>query len=95
GVVKRLPHGEFVEMHEPLSQEELHLLTQHEQYRPIGSIPGVDGTTDAPDVSAPDAGAHLTRRLRVRLSRGFYGEDTQIAKPTTQEYREIAGEHTH
>jgi ubiquinol-cytochrome c reductase cytochrome b subunit len=35
GIIKRLPDGEFVELHEPLDQEQLHLLTQHEQYRPI------------------------------------------------------------
>ncbi|MDX3745042.1 cytochrome bc complex cytochrome b subunit [Streptomyces sp. AK08-02] len=39
GIIKRMPDGEFIEVHEPLSQEQLHLLTQHEQYGPIG--PGV------------------------------------------------------
>ncbi|MEU1518682.1 cytochrome bc complex cytochrome b subunit [Streptomyces sp. NPDC005811] len=39
GVITRMPDGAFVEAHEPLSQERLHLLTQHEQYRPID--PGV------------------------------------------------------
>ncbi|MER7693275.1 cytochrome bc complex cytochrome b subunit [Streptomyces sp. NPDC097610] len=86
GVIKRLPHGEFVEVHEPLSQEKLHLLTQHEQYRPIDPGP-VD--------NASGAGTRRARRLRVRLSRGFYGEGTQITKPTAQEYKKIAGEHTH
>ncbi|MFJ3799174.1 cytochrome bc complex cytochrome b subunit [Streptomyces sp. NPDC090088] len=87
GVVRRLPHGEFAEVHEPLGREELHLLTQHEQYRPIG--PGPDAVR-----------AHGARRLRRRLSRGLYGEDTQITKATVREYREyreceeIAGEHT-
>ena len=32
GIIKRLPHGEFVEVHEPLGQEQLHTLTAHEQY---------------------------------------------------------------
>ncbi|MFG3292073.1 cytochrome bc complex cytochrome b subunit [Streptomyces sp. NPDC048179] len=88
GVVRRLPHGEFAEVHEPLGREELHLLTQHEQYRPIG--PGPDAV-----------GARRARRLRRRLSRGLYGEDTQITKASVREYREyrdyeeIAGEHTH
>ncbi|MFJ3776831.1 cytochrome bc complex cytochrome b subunit [Streptomyces sp. NPDC090075] len=90
GVVRRLPHGEFAEVHEPLGREELHLLTQHEQYRPIG--PGPDAVR-----------ARGARRLRRRLSRGLYGEDTQITKATVREYREyreyreceeIAGEHT-
>ncbi|WP_406431262.1 cytochrome b N-terminal domain-containing protein [Streptomyces sp. NBC_00631] len=86
GVIKRLPHGEFVEVHEPLSQAELHLLTQHEQYTPIAP-----GSNDAAD--GPGAGARLVRRLRVRGSRALYGEGSQIPKPTTQEYREIADGH--
>jgi ubiquinol-cytochrome c reductase cytochrome b subunit len=30
GVVKRLPHGEYVEVHRPLGPAELHTLTEHE-----------------------------------------------------------------
>jgi ubiquinol-cytochrome c reductase cytochrome b subunit len=86
GVIKRLPHGEFVEVHAPLSQAELHLLTQHEQYSPIA--PGANGNAEL-----PGAGARLARRLRVRFSRALYGEGSQIPKPTTQEYQEIANEH--
>lgn len=86
GVIKRLPHGEFVEVHAPLSQAELHLLTQHEQYTPIA--PGSNGNAES-----LDAGARLSRRLRVRFSRAFYGQGSQIPKPTTQEYQEIANEH--
>ncbi|MFE6808915.1 cytochrome bc complex cytochrome b subunit [Streptomyces sp. NPDC057681] len=86
GVIKRLPHGEFVEVHAPLSQAELHLLTQHEQYTPIA--PGSNGNAES-----PGAGARLSWLLRVRFSRAFYGEGSQIPKPTTQEYQEIANEH--
>lgn len=39
GIIKRMPDGEFIEVHESLRQAQLHVLTQHEQYRPIG--PGV------------------------------------------------------
>ncbi|WP_438829237.1 cytochrome bc1 complex cytochrome b subunit [Streptomyces adonidis] len=88
GIVKRLPHGEFVEVHEPLGQEQLHALTQHEQYRPIDARPSVNG-------EGPNAGSRVARRLRARLSRGFYGEGAQIIKPTAQEYQEITGEHRH
>lgn len=35
GIVKRAPHGEFIEVHQPLSQERLHELTAHEQYEPL------------------------------------------------------------
>jgi ubiquinol-cytochrome c reductase cytochrome b subunit len=86
GVIKRLPHGEFVEVHAPLSQAELHLRTQHEQYTPIA--PGPNGKAES-----PGADARLSRRLRVKFSRAFYGEGSQIPKPTTQEYQEIANEH--
>ncbi|MGW1624023.1 cytochrome bc1 complex cytochrome b subunit [Streptomyces sp. NPDC002172] len=86
GIVKRLPHGEFVEVHEPLGQAELHLLTQHEQYTPIA--PCANGEAgDRP------AGARLARRLRVGVSRALYGEGSQIPKPTLPEYREITDKH--
>lgn len=81
GVIKRLPHGEFVEVHEPLSQERLHTLTAHEQYQPL-TLTQAGSANGRPT---------RTQRLRVRMSRGFYGQGTQIAKPTEQEYREITG----
>jgi ubiquinol-cytochrome c reductase cytochrome b subunit len=31
GVIKRLPHGEYVEVHQPLDQARLHTLTAHER----------------------------------------------------------------
>ncbi|MET8331063.1 cytochrome bc complex cytochrome b subunit [Streptomyces sp. NPDC005181] len=86
GIVKRLPDGEFIEVHEPLSREQLHVLTQHEQYKPID--PGLTG-----NAGGPDARSSLTQRLRARLSRSFYGEGTQITKPTAQEYKEITSKH--
>ncbi|GAQ51382.1 cytochrome b [Streptomyces acidiscabies] len=39
GVIKRLPDGGYVELHEPLDQARLHTLTAHEQYRPL-VLPG-------------------------------------------------------
>ncbi|MET8642375.1 cytochrome bc complex cytochrome b subunit [Streptomyces sp. NPDC004675] len=86
GIIKRLPDGEFIEVHEPLGRERLHVLTQHEQYRPIGPGPS-DGA------GGPTTGRGITRRLRARLSRDFYGADAQIAKPTEAEYKEITGRH--
>ncbi|MFF4113283.1 cytochrome bc1 complex cytochrome b subunit [Streptomyces sp. NPDC001714] len=86
GVVKRLPHGEFVEVHEPLGQAELHLLTQHEQYTPIA--PRASG-----DTGDRGAGARLARRLRIGVSRALYGDGSQIPKPTLPEYREITDKH--
>jgi ubiquinol-cytochrome c reductase cytochrome b subunit len=88
GIIKRLPNGEFIEVHEPLGQEQLHVLTQHEQYKPIGpDSTGVEG--------GPDTNSSLTWRLRARLSQRLYGEGTQITKPTAQEYEEITSGHQH
>ncbi|MGP4045845.1 cytochrome bc1 complex cytochrome b subunit [Streptomyces sp. 2A115] len=81
GVIKRLPHGEFVEPHQPLSPAELHTLTQHEQPQPLELGPAQDTN----GVPSPNG---RVRRLRVLLSRGLYGAGTQVAKPTAEEYAE-------
>ncbi|GHF32263.1 MULTISPECIES: cytochrome bc1 complex cytochrome b subunit [Streptomyces] len=88
GIIKRLPHGEFVEVHEPLSQDQLFTLTSHEQPKPLELEPEVDenGVTRK-------AGA--SQRLRAKLSKGFYGEGTHIPKPTAEEYHEITSGHGH
>jgi len=81
GIIKRMPDGEFVEVHQPLGQEQLHLLTQHEQYRPIE--PGT-----ANGAANPNTVFRLARHLRVRLSESLYGTGAQITKPTVQEYKD-------
>ncbi|MGR8011024.1 cytochrome bc1 complex cytochrome b subunit [Streptomyces hypolithicus] len=88
GIIKRLPHGEFIEVHEPLSQEKLHTLTAHEQYKPAKIGPTVDEN---------GVERKLTRgqKLRAKLSKGYYGEGTQIPKPTAEEYKEITSGHGH
>jgi ubiquinol-cytochrome c reductase cytochrome b subunit len=88
GVIKRLPHGEFIEIHEPLSQSRLHSLTAHEQYKPIEIGPTVDENGVERKVS------RLTK-LRAKLSKGYYGEQHQIEKPTVEEYKEITSGHGH
>ena len=80
GVIKRLPHGEFVEVHQPLSPAELHTLTQHEQPRPLEPGPAHDGN----GVPNPNGSKG---RLRALLSRGLHGDGTQVPKPTAEEYR--------
>ncbi|WP_456049149.1 cytochrome bc1 complex cytochrome b subunit [Actinacidiphila rubida] len=79
GVLRRLPHGEFIDVHETLSQKQLHLLTSHEQYRPID----VDPTHRTSGVL----------RLRARISRVFHGDSAQVPKVTPREYREISEGH--
>ncbi|MFE4626718.1 cytochrome bc1 complex cytochrome b subunit [Streptomyces mirabilis] len=86
GIIKRLPNGAFIEVHEPLGQGRLHVLTQHEQYQAIGPDPAANG-------EGPDGGFRFARRLRAVLSRSFYGEGTQITKPTAREYQELTGRH--
>jgi ubiquinol-cytochrome c reductase cytochrome b subunit len=86
GVIKRLSNGEFVEIHEPLAQSGRFRLTQHEQPKPleIGPVADENGVERKPGRLA---------RLRSRLSRGFYGEGTQIPKATVEEFKEIASGH--
>jgi len=81
GIIKRMPNGEFVEVHEPLSQAQLHLLTQHEQYQPID-------LDTAGGAANPNAVFRLTRHVRAQLSERLYGKGAQITKPTAQEYED-------
>ncbi|MFD9007258.1 cytochrome bc complex cytochrome b subunit [Streptomyces sp. NPDC059582] len=83
GIVRRLPHGEYIEIHEQLGQERLHTLTAHEQYRPLEVVPSQGAARSAGQV----------RRLRAGLSRGLYGPGTQVPKATADEYKEIADRH--
>ncbi|MBQ0868737.1 cytochrome bc complex cytochrome b subunit [Streptomyces smyrnaeus] len=88
GTIKRLPHGEFVEIHEPLSQEHLHTLTAHDQYQPVEIGPLADENGVERKVSRG-------QKLRARLSKGYFGESGQIPKPTREEYQEIESGHGH
>ncbi|AWW40088.1 ubiquinol-cytochrome c reductase cytochrome b subunit [Streptomyces sp. AS58] len=82
GTIKRLPHGEYIEVHEPLAQDQRFTLTQHEQPAPyeIGRRVDANGVRRRVTVS---------QRLRARLSRAMFGPDSRVPKPTPQEYREI------
>ncbi|CAL9654973.1 cytochrome bc1 complex cytochrome b subunit [Streptomyces sp. enrichment culture] len=78
GRIRRLPHGEFVEVHERLDrQQEYALLARHE-YKPL---PAPAAERDG--VPNPKARKQM---LRYRVSRWLYGG--QIAKPTLEEMRE-------
>ncbi len=82
GVIKRLPHGEFIEVHEPLDQGKRYALTAHEQPEPVAVGPEVDD-------NGVERKAGPITRLRGNLSQGMYGEGSQIPKPTAEEYVEI------
>ncbi|MFJ9773120.1 cytochrome bc complex cytochrome b subunit [Kitasatospora sp. NPDC101157] len=88
GVINRLQHGEYVEVHAPLPQGRLFTLTAHEQPEPIVLEPEVDE-------NGVVRRAGLWTRTRAKLSRGFYGEGSQIAKPTAEEHAEISSGHGH
>ncbi|KAB2976245.1 ubiquinol-cytochrome c reductase cytochrome b subunit [Streptomyces sp. SS1-1] len=84
GVIKRLPHGEYVEVHAPLDRAHLHTLTAHEQYRPLKAASARDGD---------GAVRRRTQRLRSGLSGFLYGPGSQVPKPTVAEHEEITGRH--
>ncbi|GAA2282832.1 cytochrome bc complex cytochrome b subunit [Streptomyces hawaiiensis] len=89
GTIKRLPTGEYIEVHEPLTQGELFTLTQHEQNPPYEIGPEVDAGGVRRRVKRSE-------RLRARLAKAMYGPDAQIEKPTGEQYREItSGDHPH
>ena len=89
GTIKRLPHGEYIEVHEPLTQGRLHTLTQHEQHPPYEIGPTVDANGVRRRVTP-------SQRVRARLARAMFGSASRIEKPTVEEYREVtSGEHHH
>ncbi|MEU3664591.1 ubiquinol-cytochrome c reductase cytochrome b subunit [Streptomyces sp. NPDC032940] len=82
GRIRRLPHGEFVEVHEPLDAWHEYKLLAREDYKPL---PAPQREQDG--VPNPRFRKEM---LRYKLSRWLYGE--QIAKPTPAEL-EQAREH--
>ncbi|MEU3779262.1 cytochrome bc complex cytochrome b subunit [Streptomyces sp900129855] len=82
GTIKRLPHGEYLEVHAPLDRAQLFTLTQHEQAPPYEIGPLVDHNGVRRPVTVP-------QRVRARLARAMFGADSHIPKPTPQEYREL------
>jgi ubiquinol-cytochrome c reductase cytochrome b subunit len=73
-----LPHGEFVEVHEPLSEAKAWKLTQHEQLPPLELE-----STDSHGVRRPGG---MRNKLRSRASRA---NAETIAKPDTDDLKEI------
>ncbi|WP_107098205.1 cytochrome b [Streptomyces atriruber] len=79
GTIRRLPHGEYVEIHERLPQAELYRLTAHEQPRPyeLGPVVDANGVTRK---------VRPSERIRARLARAMYGPKAQVPKATPEEY---------
>jgi ubiquinol-cytochrome c reductase cytochrome b subunit len=78
GRLVMMPHGEFVEVHEPISPEKAWLLTQHEQNPPLELE-----EFDAAGVRRPKA---LKNRLRARLSKAHA---VAVPKATAADLKEI------
>ncbi|MEU9183463.1 cytochrome bc complex cytochrome b subunit [Streptomyces sp. NPDC048484] len=88
GTIRRLPHGEYVEVHEPLTQAQRFTLTQHEQDPPYDVGPLVDE-------NGVERKAGPSQRLRARLAHAMYGQNAHIPKPTAEEYRELTNSDEH
>jgi ubiquinol-cytochrome c reductase cytochrome b subunit len=80
GRIVRLPHGEFIEVHEPLNEYKVHRL--------------VDFESPVVQPAVPDANGRITRteKLRGRLSRFFF--EDRVA-PVTPAELEAAHSHGH
>ncbi|MBM02527.1 MAG: ubiquinol-cytochrome c reductase cytochrome b subunit [Micrococcales bacterium] len=82
GRILRLPHGEFVEVHQPLNEKELAIISS----KPDTAVLPAPEKSDADRVRNP---RYLVHSLRHRLSAFFYGDN--IPRPTAQEIE--AGQH--
>jgi ubiquinol-cytochrome c reductase cytochrome b subunit len=76
GIVRRLPSGEMIEVHEPISESERHFLLARENTRPLELGPPVDEN----GVARP---GRLAAKVRARVSRFFFG--SHVDKPTPEE----------
>jgi ubiquinol-cytochrome c reductase cytochrome b subunit len=76
GRVLRLPHGEFIEVHQPINVKEMAVITSKTDHQVLPA----PQKTDADGVRNPK---YLVHTLRHRLSNFFYGDNVQ--KPTAAE----------
>ncbi len=86
GIITRRPHGEYVEIHEPLVQSDLYFFTAHEQPRPLEAPAEVDENGIRRKVP-------WSERIRARLSAAYFGGTGQIPKPTPTEYQQVVAAH--
>ena len=75
GVVKRLPSGEYYEVHKPISRDEQSVIeSRKEHLRPLP----MPEKTDAHGVRTPH---YRIKALRARLSNFYYSDDIQAPTP--------------
>jgi ubiquinol-cytochrome c reductase cytochrome b subunit len=81
GQILRLPNGEFIEVHKPISDGEKAVILAKQDYSPLA----LEASVDANGVRNPK-----TRKaaLRARMSNWFYSEN--IARPTASELEAAA-----
>jgi len=82
GRVLRLPHGEFIEVHQPLNEKDMAVITAKIDYTPIPA-------PDKADVDGVRNKNYRAQMLRHRLSEFFYG--VNVPKPSAAEIE--AGQH--
>jgi len=80
GIIKRLPNGEFIEVHAPISAEERFTLMARDNRKPLTAGPA----TDEEGIPAP---MHGVAKVRSKLSQFWYADD--LHKPSAEEYAEL------
>ena len=83
GRIVRLPHGEFVEVHEPIGEAEAWRLVAHDRL-PVAQLPAAE---DDNGVRRKGAGKE---RFRARLSRFYFDDRIEPVTPA-----ELAAAHAH
>jgi len=76
GIIKRLPNGEFIEVHEPVSAEEAHVLAAGEERRPLELPPAEDPNGVVRKGARIDA-------VRAKFSRWYFADN--VPTPTPEE----------
>jgi ubiquinol-cytochrome c reductase cytochrome b subunit len=74
GIIKRLPNGEFIEVHTPISNEHRYTLLQRNTYTPLDQRPADEHGIPAPENLG---------KMRARISRFWYADE--LPKPTAEE----------
>mgnify|MGYP006271535633 CR=1 FL=1 len=86
GQILRLPHGEYIEIHKPISDEEKAVILAKNDVTPLA----LEANEDANGVRNPKA---KKSALKAKLSHWYYGDN--IAKPTDAELAEAEAHQLH